>query len=170
LGTATVPAGNHPNGVVVDPSGQFVYVPNNGDNTVSQYRIGAGGALTAIAAAVPSGGAGPWSITIDAASRNAYVPNRGAGTVTHFTIDATGALTLAVAVAPATNPVTAGTGSTSIAIDPSGSFGYVTNRDPATLVPHTISQFSIAANGDLTPLTPPTAAAGAQPAAIITVR
>jgi 6-phosphogluconolactonase (cycloisomerase 2 family) len=171
LGTATVPAGNHPNGVVVDPSGQFVYVPNNGDDTVSQYRIGAGGALTAIAAAVPSGGAGPWSITIDAAGRNAYVPNRGAGTVTHFTIDATtGALTLAVAVAPATNPVTAGTGSTSIAIDPSGSFGYVTNRDPPTLAPHTISQFSIAANGDLTPLTPPTAPAGAQPAAIITAR
>jgi 6-phosphogluconolactonase (cycloisomerase 2 family) len=165
LGTATVPAGNHPNGVVVDPSGQFVYVPNNGDNTVSQYRIGAGGALTAIAAAVPSG-SGPWSITIDSAGHHAYVPNRNDGTVWHYTIDTTsGALTW---VNTLTLP--AGTGPTSLAIDPSGLFAYISDRGPVGSPQTTISQCSVATDGSLTLLTPSTAPAGTAPAAIITVR
>jgi DNA-binding beta-propeller fold protein YncE len=115
----------------------------------------------------------PWSITLDATGRNAYVPNRNhgnVGTVTHYIIDATsGALSLAVAVPPATNPVTTGTGPSFVAIDPSGRFAYVTNRYPVDATPHAISQYSIAANGDLTPLTPP-ATAGAQPTGIITSR
>jgi 6-phosphogluconolactonase (cycloisomerase 2 family) len=179
LSPATVPTGSLPNDIVVDPSGRFVYVVNSNTNasgnSISQYTIDpTNGTLAPMTSPTVPTGTEPWSITIDALGKNAYVPNRNSGnvgTVTHYKIDATtGALTLAVAVAPATNPVTAGTGSTSIAIDPSGTFAYVTNRDPATAAPHTISQFSIAANGDLTPLTPPTAAAGAQPAAIITVR
>jgi len=163
----TVPAGSHPNGIVVDPSGRFVYVPNTGDGTISQFSIGGGGALIPIAGAVNSG-AGTWSITIDAAGKNAYVPNTN-GTVTHYSIDAiSGALTFAVPVAPAVNPTPAGAGATSLAIDPSGHFAYVTDRtSPA---PSTISQFSVAANGDLTLLTTPTAPAGTAPAAIITSR
>jgi trimeric autotransporter adhesin len=176
LSTPTVPAGGLPNGVVVDPSGRFVYVVNSNDNangnSISQYTISqADGSLTAMSTPTVPTGRQPWSIALDAAGHNAYVPNRTDGTVTHYAIDATsGALTLAVPVAPATNPVAAGTGATSLAIDPSGGFAYVTNRDPLTPAPHTISQYSIAANGDLTPLAPPTATAGAQPAAIITSR
>jgi 6-phosphogluconolactonase (cycloisomerase 2 family) len=160
-----VAAGSGPNGIVVDPSGRFVYVPNNGDGKISQYSIDGGGLLTPIAGAVNSG-AGTWSITLDTAGKNAYVANRTTATVTHYTIDATGALTLAVPLAPATNPVAAGAGSTSLAIDPSGSFAYVTDRNSPA--PSTISQFSVAANGDLTPLATPTAQAGTAPAAIIT--
>jgi 6-phosphogluconolactonase (cycloisomerase 2 family) len=162
-----VAAGSRPNGIVVDPSGRFVYVPNNGDGKVSQYSIGGGGLLTPIAGPVNSG-AGTWSITIDTAGKNAYVANRTTATVTHYTIDATGALTLAIPLAPATNPVAAGAGSTSLAIDSSGSFAYVTDRNSPA--PSTISQFSVAANGDLTPLATPTAQAGTAPAAIITSR
>jgi 6-phosphogluconolactonase (cycloisomerase 2 family)/uncharacterized protein YjdB len=177
LSTPTVPAGAWPNDVVVDPSGRFVYVVNSNTNasgnSISQYTIGANGLLTPMSPATVSTGTQPWSITIDAAGRNAYVPNRNngnVGTVSHYTIDATtGALTLAVPVAPATNPVAAGTGPSSLAIDPSGGFAYVTNRYPVDATPHTISQYSIAANGDLTPLTPP-ATAGAQPTGIITTR
>ena len=164
----TVPAGSDPNGIVVDPSGSFVYVPNNGDGTISQFSIGVGGALIPIAGAVNSG-AGVWSITIDAGGSNAYVPNRTNGTVTHYTINAmSGALTLAVPVAPALNPVPAGAGATSLALDPSGHFAYVTDRNSPA--PSTISQFSVAANGDLAPLATPTAPAGTAPAAIITSR
>jgi 6-phosphogluconolactonase (cycloisomerase 2 family)/uncharacterized protein YjdB len=175
LSPATVPTGSQPNDIVVDPSGRFVYVVNSNTNasgnSISQYTIGANGLLTLMSTA-PTG-TEPWSITIDAAGRNAYVPNRNnkqpPGTVSHYTIDpTTGVLTLAVAVAPATNPVTVGTGPTSVAIDPSGGFAYVTNRDSG--LPSTVSQFAIAANGDLTPLAPPTATAGVEPAAIITSR
>jgi 6-phosphogluconolactonase (cycloisomerase 2 family) len=177
LSPATVPTGSQPNDIVVDPSGRFVYVANSNTNasgnSISQYTIGTNGQLTPMSPPTVPTGTEPWSITIDAKGLNAYVPNRNnkapPGTVSHYTIDpTTGALTLAVPVAPATNPTTAGTGPTSLAIDPSGGFAYVTNRDSG--VPSTVSQFSIAANGDLTPLVPPTAAAGVEPAAIITSR
>jgi trimeric autotransporter adhesin len=176
LNPAIVPTGSQPNDIVVDPSGRFVYVANSNTNasgnSISQYTIGLNGQLTPMTPPTVPTGTEPWSITIDAAGLNAYVPNRNnkqPGTVSHYTIDATtGALTLAVPVAPATNPTTAGTGPTSLAIDPSGGFAYVTNRDSG--LPSTVSQFSIAANGDLTPLTPPTAQAGVEPAAIITSR
>ena len=159
-----VPAGSGPNGVAVDPSGRFVYVPNNGDGTVSQYSIGAGGILTQIAPAAMAGG-GAWSITIDSAGHNAYVANRDADSVSHFTIDAmTGALTLANTLL-----LPAGTGPTSVAIDPSGLFAYIADR--GQLSPQaTISQCSVAADGTLALLTPPTAPAGNSPAAIVTSR
>ncbi|HWS66895.1 MAG TPA: beta-propeller fold lactonase family protein [Steroidobacteraceae bacterium] len=166
----TVPTGSLPNDIVVDRSGRFVYVVNSNNNasgnSISQYTIQPDGSLNPMSpATVPTmpNGNNPWSITIDAAGHNAYAPCRATGNVLHYTIDATGALTFA-------NSVAAGTGPTSLAIDPSGGFAYVTNRNPLTATPHTISQYSIAANGDLTPLTSPTATAGVQPAAIITSR
>jgi 6-phosphogluconolactonase (cycloisomerase 2 family) len=180
LSTPTVPAGAWPNDIVVDPSGRFVYVVNSNDNasgnSISQYTIQPDGSLmpmgTPTVTTLP--GREPWSITLDATGRNAYVPNRNhgaAGTVTHYIVDATtGALTLAVAVAPATNPVATGTGPSFVAIDPSGGFAYATNRYPVDATPHTISQYSIAPNGDLAPLPAPPATAGAQPTGIITSR
>jgi 6-phosphogluconolactonase len=120
--------------------------------------------LTQIAPAVMAGG-GAWSITIDSAGHNAYVANRDADTVSHFTIDpTTGALTLANTLL-----LPAGTGPTSVAIDPSGLFAYIADR--GQLSPQaTISQCSVAADGTLALLTPPTAPAGNSPAAIITSR
>ena len=44
LTPATVAAGNGPNSVTVEPSGQFAYVANF--STVSQYRVGADGTLS----------------------------------------------------------------------------------------------------------------------------
>ena len=160
LGTAA--AGSHPNTVIVDPSGRFVYVPNNGDGTVSQYSIDAVGTLAQIAPAVVAG-TGAWSVTIDSAAHNAYVANRNAATVSHFTIDVTtGALSLLNTLS-----LPAGTGPTSVAIDPTGVFAYIADR--GLVSPQaTISQCSLAADGSLTLLTPPTAPAGTAPAAIIT--
>jgi len=160
----TVPAGAGANFIVVDPLGHFVYVPNDGAGTVSQYSIGAGGILTPIAAAVPSGG-GAWSITIDALAKNAYVPNRTGDSVSHFTLDASGALALAN-----TLTLPAGTEPTSVAIDPSGLFAYISDRGSNGNPQTTITQCSVAADGTLTLLTPPTAPAGTAPAAIITSR
>jgi trimeric autotransporter adhesin len=159
----TVPAGAGANFIVV--SGRFVYVPNELAGTVSQYSIGAGGILTPIAAAVPSGG-GSWSITIDALAKNAYVANRTGDSVSHFTIDALGALALAD-----TLTLPAGTEPTSVAIDPSRLFAYISDRGSNGNPQTTVTQCSIAAaDGTLTLLTPPTAPAGTAPAAIITSR
>jgi 6-phosphogluconolactonase (cycloisomerase 2 family) len=158
----TVPAGAGANFIVV--SGRFVYVPNELAGTISQYSIGAGGLLTPIAADVPSGG-GSWSITVDALAKNAYVANRTGDSVSHFTIDALGALALAD-----TLTLPAGTEPTSVAIDPSRLFAYISDRGSNGNPQTTVTQCSIAADGTLTLLTPPTAPAGTAPAAIITSR
>lgn len=160
----TVPAGAGPNFIVVDPTARFVYVPNDGAGTVSQYSIGTGGILTPIAAAVPSGG-GAWSITIDAAAKNAYVANRTGDSVSHFTIDPSGALTLANTLI-----LPGGTEPTSVAIDPSGLFAYISDRGSNGNPQTTVTQCSVAADGTLTLLTPATVPAGTAPAAIITSR
>src|SRR2546427_361450 len=44
--TATVAAGTIPASVTVDPSGRYAYVANDSSANVSQYTIGANGALT----------------------------------------------------------------------------------------------------------------------------
>ena len=160
----TVAAGAGANFIVVDPSGRFVYVPNDLAGTVSQYSIGAGGILAPIAADVASGG-GAWSITIDAAAKNAYVANRTGDSVSHFTIDASGALALAN-----TLNLPGGSEPTSVAIDPSGLFAYVSDRGSNANPQTTVTQCAVAADGTLTPLTPATAPAGTAPAAIITSR
>jgi hypothetical protein len=48
-----------PRSVTVDAMGRYVYVVNNVGNTVSQYTIGAGGALTSFGTAPTAGGPSP---------------------------------------------------------------------------------------------------------------
>lgn len=53
--------GEGPNFVTVDPSGRFAYVVNNGSDDVSQYRIEANGALSALTPATVDAGTEPFS-------------------------------------------------------------------------------------------------------------
>jgi 6-phosphogluconolactonase (cycloisomerase 2 family) len=102
------PAGSGPHSVTVDPTGQFVYVANQGNgvpsvlSAVSAYAINATtGALTAIPGSpcfstgpsncFPAGPA-PWSVAVDPTGQFVYVANAG-GSVSAYTIDGiTGAL------------------------------------------------------------------------------
>jgi 6-phosphogluconolactonase len=122
--------------------GRYAFVTNQADNTVSQFTIGANGALTANGTASLPPGSNPYTIAVDSTGNHAYVANRGTGKVSQFNIDGTGALV------PMTVPeVAAGSGSLFITINPAGTYAYVTNFDPAK----TVSQFSInATTGALT--------------------
>jgi len=87
-----VAAGLSPNRVAVHSSGQFAYAINFTSSDVSAFRIDAGGTLTSIGAAVPTGEQ-PGSITLDPSGRFAYVTS-DRGTISGYRIDAnTGALT-----------------------------------------------------------------------------
>ena len=46
MSPATVAAGLNPEGVAVSPDGESVYVANVSSDNVSQYDVGAGGALS----------------------------------------------------------------------------------------------------------------------------
>ncbi|HJY77042.1 MAG TPA: beta-propeller fold lactonase family protein [Burkholderiales bacterium] len=111
---STGPAGAHPFGIAVHPSGKFLYVTNNGSGNVSAYTIDATtGALTAIDA-IPgtvaidnfAAGTGPQSVTVDPSGKFAYVANNASNNISAYTIDpSSGALT-----ALPSSPFAAGTG------------------------------------------------------------
>jgi len=59
---ATIPVGNVPYGIAVDPSGTRVYVANNGSNSVSVIDA----ASNAVVATIPVGD-GPVGVVVDQA-------------------------------------------------------------------------------------------------------
>jgi len=93
----SVPSGNTPFGMAIDPTGRFVYVANRNSHNVSAYAINPRtGALTAVPGQpFSAGGNTPNSVTVDRTGRFAYTANQGDNTISIFTIDrSTGTLTL----------------------------------------------------------------------------
>jgi 6-phosphogluconolactonase (cycloisomerase 2 family) len=115
-----------PYAVAVHPTGLFVYVTDNGNNsgstanTIEQYSYSAStGALTPLASY--SVGHTPEAIAIDPTGSFLYVSNTGDGTVSAFSINpGTGALTSIHAVYTASGA--SSSDRTALAIDPSGQY------------------------------------------------
>lgn len=153
MSPASMYAGSSPTGLTISPTGHAVYVALLGNNTVAQYSVGAGGALTPMVPATVAAGTAPMSVAVHRSGRYAYVANYGdgstPGTVSQYTINATGGLM------PMPVPtVAAGVAPRFMAMDPSGQYLYVTNYGDAT-----ISQYAISNTGALVPLYPATAPA-----------
>jgi 6-phosphogluconolactonase (cycloisomerase 2 family) len=91
-----VTAGAEPRGIAAHPSGEFLYVANNGDATISEFAIAADGGLSPLRSLpVPVSTGAPTSLVMDPAGRVlfliSYTP--GAGAITSFTIASNGTLT-----------------------------------------------------------------------------
>jgi YVTN family beta-propeller protein len=150
-----------PRSVVVDPSGKFVYVADEGGfapTGVTMFSINTTtGALTSIGTNAAGGRA--ISVAVDPKGKFAYSatesePPGSPGNVSMYTIDATtGALTFIGTIAAGTNPA-------SVGVDPTGKFAYVTNSGS-----NDVSMYSInTTTGALTSIT--TIAAGATPVSV----
>lgn len=158
-----VPAGMYPCSVAVDPSGRFAYVANTLDGNISMYTINATtGALTSMGMPVAAG-VTPVSVAVDPSGRFVYVSNYyggslNIGNISMYTINPTsGVLT------PIGMPVDAGKKPSSVTVDPSGRFAYVTNEGSGN-----VSIFAInAITGALTSTGPPIAA-GTAPLSVAT--
>ena len=161
----TVPVGDKPSSVIVDPSGKYTYVANSGaDDTVSQFMIGVSGQLAANAPSVISVRPGPRSLAMTggtvpviAVPKYAYVANKSSNSVSQFTIGTDGKLS---PMTPAS--VLTGTAPVSVAVDASGRYAYVANSG----TDNSVSQFTIQSDGKLAPMTPATVAAGTDPVAV----
>jgi YVTN family beta-propeller protein len=151
-----------PYSVAVDPSGKFAYVSSEGGpapTSVSMYTInGTTGALTSIGTTATGGRA--ISVAVDPVGKFAYVTNGSNGfpaennKVSTYTIDTTtGALT-------STGTIDAGINPSSLAVDPTGKFAYVTNSGSNDVSMYTIN----ATTGALTSIG--TIAAGTGPASV----
>jgi 6-phosphogluconolactonase (cycloisomerase 2 family) len=68
------------------------YVVNYGDNTVSQYAVGADGGLSLLTPATIDTGSNPVSMVIDSSGSYAYVVNSGDNSVSEYTMASGGLL------------------------------------------------------------------------------
>jgi len=145
----SVGIGATPNAIALDPLGRFAYVAiNNG--TLLEYTIAADGRLSPLRPPAVFISANPTSITVSPSGAHAYVTTPD-GNVWQFAIGTDGRLG---ALSPA-NVVTGLLSPSSIAIDPSGRFGYVAHSGSQA-----VAQFAVGANGGLTPMTPTSVPAG----------
>jgi DNA-binding beta-propeller fold protein YncE len=129
-----------------------VYVANSGEETVSQYMIGAAGELTSLSPPTVATGVAPDGVAVTPDGKSAYFANVVGNTVSQYNIDpVTGALTPKT---PAT--VASGKEPQIFAVTPDGKSAYLTNFEEGT-----VSQYDIdPVTGALTPKTPATVAAG----------
>jgi 6-phosphogluconolactonase len=159
--TPLSPATATPTSVAVDGSGKFVYVANQGQNTLSGFNLDTStGALTAVPGSPFAAGTAPTGVTaVTTASNGAvvYVANEGSNNVSAFTINTDGSLTEITG-----SPFAAGLAPVSLAVDPSKNFLYV-----ADLNSNEVSGYRInVGSGALTATNPATVSTGARPVAL----
>ena len=130
-GTGTIGNGNVTNVQVAckTNASRFVYVANNGSNSISTYTIDAAtGALTAVASLSVSAGT-PHFLAVNPQRRYLYMTNGGSNSISVYTIDATnGALT-----AVNGSPFPTGSNPSSVSIHPSGTLIYATTQSDGTI-------------------------------------
>ena len=158
-----------PNALAVTPSGSFLYVANQGQNTVTAFAVTAGtGALTRVggspvAATFPAGTA-PSGLTIDTGGKYLYVANSGSNNVSAFVICASalpgcGSTTNGSLVPVTGSPFSAGLGPVSLAVDPTDNFLYVVDMTSNQLSGYRINP----STGALTALATPAVSTGTTP-------
>jgi len=153
-----IAAGTWPISVVAVPASgvNFIYVSNDGSNNVSGYSYnGTTGVLTAVPVGtnpIPAGSS-PGLITISPGTRQLYVPNFDSSSVSVYNISTsctpgpcTGAMTEI-----ANSPFRTGAGPTSVAVDPSGKFAYVTSSLANRVYGHNVD----GTTGALSPMAAP---------------
>lgn len=156
----SVPCELRPNSLAADPSGKYLYVVNLRGATsasygsISQYAIGADGALAPLTPATIAKDYGPSDIAVHPSGKYAYAityyyPSGGTQlrSVAQYTISADGTL---VPMAPGAVAI-AGSNPQFIAIHPSGAFLYVSDGSGV------VDQFTVdQTSGALSAMTPAT--------------
>ena len=137
----------------ISPDGKSVYVANQGDDSISQYDVGANGALSPKSPPTVATGDTPILPSVSPDGHSVYVANQADDTVSQFDVGADGALS---PKSPAT--VAVGADAIMVAISPDGKSAYVTSQGS-----NFISQFDVGADGTLSPKSPPTVAGVAIP-------
>ena len=121
---------------------------------VSQFDVGAGGALSPKSPPTVAAGTFPSGVAVSPDGGSVYVTNGGSDSVSQYDVDAGGALS-------PKNPATVATGDGpfGVAVSPDGGSVYVTN-----ILSDSVSQYDVGAGGLLSPsprpLSPPAPSRG----------
>lgn len=169
-GTATSPnpasVGTAPSAVAISSDTEFLYVANQGSDSVTAFTIGSTGILTPVPPEsgtpnpVAAGGSAPVSLLSSASDRFLYVANSADSTVSVFQIETSGLLKLVPPTGSLRNPVAVGGNAPSaLALSSTGQFLYVANR-----ASNNITAFQVETSGLLTLVAP--AGSGTNPMSI----
>ena len=93
--TAPFLAGNSPAGIIMHPSRKFLYVANEGENTISLFTINPTTATLSEAQPRAQAGFGPALLAMDTAGSTLFVGNVSSNDISTFSVGANGALSLA---------------------------------------------------------------------------
>ena len=142
---STFPTSFAPLSEAIASSGEFLYVGTVGGNAISQYRVGANGAMVPLSPATIKAGIGPSDIQITPNGRFLYAIDT-ANTLSQYRISADGRLK---PLSPATIPVDFA--ARSLAIDPTGRYAYLLTQNHGEPMGYggTLAQFHIRADGTL---------------------
>lgn len=127
---------------------KVLFVSNQSANTVSAFSINtATGMLTTVPGSPFPTGARPTAVVADSLGRFLFVANQAANSISVFSIGSNGVVTqVAGSPFPAASPF-------GLTVNPAGTVLYASNfPDSSVSDLNTVSAFSIAANGTLTPV------------------
>lgn len=129
----TLLAGGNAHQILTDPTNAYVLVPCKGADWIAQYTL-SGGTLapSSTPRAMTAGGAGPRHLAFAPGAQRAYLINENDSTLTAFTFSG-GALTPIQTVSARASGATGANTGAEIAVHPSGSFVYASNRGDNTI-------------------------------------
>lgn len=139
--SATPPkTGLNPAAMVEDSKGQYVFVANQGSNSISVFTVDSKiGLLTEISGSPFTTGAGPSGLAIT--GNTIFVANQGAGTVSAYNFDqATGSLTQVSG-----SPFSAGTSPSALDLDSTGKFLFVADQAANSVLAFSVSSGQLSA-------------------------
>ncbi len=116
----TIPVGSGPSGIAIAPSGNYAYVTNWNNNTVSVINTSTNAVIKTISAGI---GFNPYGIAITPNGNYAYVTNSNNETVSVINTTTNAVI----------NIITVGFGPLGVAIAPSGNYAYVANSNNNTV-------------------------------------
>jgi 6-phosphogluconolactonase len=153
--TAPNPAssgGINPNGLVIDPSGTYLYAGNTSSNTISIFAIGLAGTPPGTLSQVPgsplaSTYTAPVSLILDPKGAFLYVANQGSSNIAVYSISSSTGLPAVLTTSASTGAFITEGSPTFLAADPAGKYLFVGNQGSSA----GIQSFSVS-NGNLTSL------------------
>jgi 6-phosphogluconolactonase (cycloisomerase 2 family) len=136
----TVPMAAVPLGLAVAPSGNFVYVANSNNNTLSILSVDPStGALASVSGSPVTTGTTPLAVAFDPTGAFLYVLNEGSSNISAFTVDTTTGLPTALTT---TSTFGTGTNPNFMTLDSSGKFFLVSNQGAKTITEMAINTSS----------------------------
>lgn len=115
-------------GITFNSTGKFAYVAGGNSSTANNLGVFSvdltTGALVPISGSPFSSGTYSTSVTLDAANKFAYVPNENSSTISVYSVNATTGALAEISGSPFSSIRAL---PTSISIDPTGAYAYVTN-------------------------------------------